>query len=216
MCDIIQLNEQKIINSDYNNVNFNIDFSRTDNICDYKYETNKSDTHITNDKHLIYRFKFQDEFSVILYKFAKLHQYDSRQDFKEAWKEWVDDNEETIMREESRLQELGYEGKVKDKMFKSARYYFRKKSTEKPLPKNRKKYIGLSKHFINIIDEHIKNGLSNSEMKPSDGYNNFIETNNEEIESENIYLKNNEYNKEEITNKLKKTYKNRYFIYKNK
>jgi hypothetical protein len=37
----------------------------------------------------IFRFKFKDEFTGELYKFAKIHQYDHRKDFKEAWKKWA-------------------------------------------------------------------------------------------------------------------------------
>ena len=77
--------------------------------------------------HKIFRFKFTDEFMEDLYKFSKIHQYDHRKEFKEAWLLWIDDNAELVSDEIERLTRLNYEGDVIDKMFKSARYYFRKK-----------------------------------------------------------------------------------------
>ena len=80
---------------------------------------------------MIYRFKFTEDFMSELYKFSKIHQFDDRKDFKEAWKIWTEENEQIIDSEMCRLLHLGYNGDVLDKMFKSARYYFRKKGTEK-------------------------------------------------------------------------------------
>ena len=76
----------------------------------------------------IYRYKFTEDFMNELFNFSKIHQYDDRKDFKEAWELWLVDNEEIVIDEEIRLINLGYVGDVRDKMFKSARYYFRKKN----------------------------------------------------------------------------------------
>ena len=103
---------------------------------------NDSSIRECNDEHillpnLIYRFKFTEEFMEVLYEFSKIHQYDERKDFKEAWKIWVEENETIINQETTRLNDLGYKGDILDKMFKSARYYFRKKSSEKKQPTQR-------------------------------------------------------------------------------
>ena len=82
----------------------------------------------------IYRFKFDDSFVDILNTFSKVHQYDSRTDFKEAWKLWLEENNDAVETESRRLINSGYEGDIIDKMFKSARYYFRKKRTKKKAP----------------------------------------------------------------------------------
>ena len=37
----------------------------------------------------IYRYKFTEHFMEELYEFSKIHQYDARKDFKEAWKIWI-------------------------------------------------------------------------------------------------------------------------------
>lgn len=86
---------------------------------------------LDNDKNaLIYRFKFTEEFMQELYTFSKIHQYDDRTDFKEAWIVWMNDQNELISSEQERMISLGYHGDILEKMYKSARYYFRKKTVE--------------------------------------------------------------------------------------
>ena len=52
-------------------------------------------------------------------------------------------------------------------------------------------------------------------MKPSDGFIDFMddEKNIDFINTESVRLKSYNFKKEEILSKMKKTYKNRYFIY---
>lgn len=124
-----------------NNVNNNNNINRTDDtsyqritdttkILDICKNDNTSDEY-SNVSIAIYRYKFTNEFMNELFKFSKIYQYDHRKDFKEAWDKWMDENDDIIDEEVRRLKTLGYEGDIIDKMFKSARYYFRKKSTEK-------------------------------------------------------------------------------------
>ena len=164
----------------------------------------------------IYRYKFTQEFMDELYKFSKVHQYDDRAAFKDAWEEWVEKEEDLIEEETSRLQELGYDGDILDKIFKSARYYFRKKSTVKPEPKQRRKYIGVQKELLDIMDSHISRGLANDDYKPSEGFNNFCINNVDLLKTEVARLLENNIDSNEIMNKIKKTYKNRYFMIINK
>ena len=104
----------------------------------------------------IYRYKFSQEFIHELECFSNLYKYEDRCGFKEKWAEWIEDNKEIIKNEKDRLLELGYEGNIDNKMFTSARYYFRKKQP-KSEPKKRKTYIVISKQILQIIDEHIIN-----------------------------------------------------------
>jgi hypothetical protein len=128
--------------------------------------TNK-DEDINNEINInIYRYKFIEEFTCELYKFSKIHQYDHRKDFKEAWNIWIDDNQGLIDEEVRRLTNLGYNGDILDKMFKSARYYFRKKSTEKKEPQKRRVYIGVEKELLEAIDKHIIQNINNKDYKP--------------------------------------------------
>ena len=103
----------------------------------------------------IYRYKFTDEFTTELFNFSKVHQYDHRKDFKDAWNVWLEDNNDIVHDETRRLHNLGYDGNVQDKMFKSARYYFRKKGTEKKAPAGRRVYIGGQKELLDAMDSHI-------------------------------------------------------------
>jgi len=83
--------------------------------------TNNMNT-INNDINKnIYRYKFTDDFTSELFKFSKVHQYDHRKDFKEAWEIWMEDNDDIVNNEVRRLTNIGYDGDIIDKMFKSAR-----------------------------------------------------------------------------------------------
>jgi len=162
----------------------------------------------------IYRYEFTDEFMENLSRFSKIHQYDDRHIFKESWELWTQENCEIVNNEIIRLQTLNYDGDILDKMFKSARYYFRKKGTEKKAPKERKNYISFSKNILDCMDKHISINIQ-SRVKPSVSFVDFCE-NNKEVVRETIQYLNKEgiRDLEEIQNKVKKTYKNRYFIEK--
>ena len=159
----------------------------------------------------IYRYKFRSEFVDELYKFSKIHQYDHRKDFKEAWQLWIENNDDIVTDEVRILSNSGYDGDILDKMFKSARYYFRKKSTEKKEPAKRRKYCGLSKDVLDAMDKHISSNITNDDYKPSSGFESFCSIHSELLKDESNRLMTNGF--VEIHEKLKKTYKNRYFIF---
>jgi hypothetical protein len=188
-------------------------YDRLDTYEDTSIANEPSNITNANNTINIYRYKFTDDFTNELYKFSKIHQYDHRKDFKEAWAIWIEENEEIIISEVRRLTELGYDGNVIDKMFTSARYYFRKKSTEKKEPKERRAYISVSKKLLDAIDLHLKNVINNADFKPSNGFDMFCKKNIGLLKEEVTQLcKNGFTDSEEIKNKIKKTYKNRYFI----
>lgn len=165
----------------------------------------------------IYRYKFDEKFTVELFNFAKIHQYDQRKDFKEAWTVWIEENDDIVNEETRRLKNLGYNGSVPDKMFKSARYYFRQKSTEKKAPKERRDYVGSRKELLDAMDDHIKKQSNKKDCKPSDGFDEFCKENRDVLNEEVKMLCKNGFNDAvEIKNKIKKTYKNRYFLIVNK
>jgi hypothetical protein len=181
--------------------------------------SNESDNDKTNINIKIYRYKFTDEFIEELYKFSKIHQYDHRKDFKNAWKLWIDENAQLILQESTRLIDLGYDGDILNKMFTSARYYFRKKGTEKKEPRMRCTYIGIQKELLDSMDNHINSNLNAHEhsFKPSIGFMEFCNEHIELLQKEiELLIKNNIVNSDEIKKKIKKTYKNRYFMIINK
>ena len=161
----------------------------------------------------IYRFKFTKDFMEELYTFSKIHQYDERNDFKEAWKIWTEDNEEIINNEIKRLNELKYDGDIIDKMFKSARYYFRKKNIEKKEPKQRRPYISVTRELLVSIDVHIEANIHNKNYQPKIGFILFCKDNEKLLKEAVTKIFEQGVNDIElIQNKIKKTYKNRYFI----
>jgi hypothetical protein len=159
---------------------------------------------------VIYRYKFDDDFVNDLSRFAKVHQYDTRGDFKDAWNVWIADNDDIISVEINRLKGLHYDGDVLDKMFKSARYYFRKKSDISHVVKQRNAYVCVQKCVLEEMDSHI---LKNTH-KPSFGFIQFCVEQAELVNAEIQRLKDGD-DEKKIIMKIKKTYKNRYFIVKN-
>lgn len=197
----------------------------TDNdICDSFRTAGKLDTDVEtnttninkNDDNIpveIYRYKFTNEFTDELFKFSKVHQYDHRKDFKEAWEIWLEENTNLVDDEVRRLTNLGYDGDINDKMFKSARYYFRKKSTEKKEPAKRRIYVGAHKELLETMDEHIKKSLKSGDFKPSDGFDEYCKQNIDVLKEQvNMLCQAGFTDSDEIKAKIKKTYKNRYFL----
>jgi len=165
-----------------------------------------------DNSHQIYRYKFQPNIIVLLTRFSKTHQYDQKKIYKEAWEMFVEENSEELGREVIRLTELGYDGDCFDKMYKSARYYFRKKKLSKIEPKKRRKYIACDRDVLDAMDDHINQNIQSEDYKPSDGYDNFVNSNQQLILLEiNRMIDNGLNDNNAIAKKIKKTYKNRYF-----
>ena len=160
----------------------------------------------------IYRYKFTDEIVCLLTAFAKTHQFDDRHVYKEAWNTWYEENLETLDNEVRRLISLGYGGDVADKMFKAARYYFRKKNLTMTKPQVRRKYITFGSEVLDAMDEHVDAHMTNPNYSPASGYINFCENNIPILkrEIENVCSKHTISGKD-MALKIKKTYKNRYF-----
>ena len=157
----------------------------------------------------IYRYKFTQEIMDELHNFSKIHQFDDRVQFKEAWQLWTVEFDETIRVEIQRLSHNGYEGDILDKMFKSARYYFRKKSSVKPEVKERREYVSFQKDILILMDQHI----NLTKLKPANGFTDFCNANMEALKKEIAYLvEHNIKDSKQIQAKFKKTYKNRYFL----
>lgn len=158
----------------------------------------------------VYRYKLDPQIITLIEQFAKLHQYDERKEYKEAWQEYIENNKDLIQREKTRLTNLGYNGDFNDKIFKSGRYYYRNKSITKTKPKERRKYISLENNIVQSIYRYIHDqGLS---LKPAEGYKQYIEINKELITKEIDRLKEGQsLSEEDIMLKIKKSYKNQYF-----
>jgi hypothetical protein len=157
----------------------------------------------------IYRFKFSSQIMDELISFVSINKFCVPQDFKENWDKWVKTKSEIINIEIKRLEKLGYKGGVKEKMYRSARYYLKDKSNNKEKTVKRKKYIRLSKPLKISMDLHIDRIITS--LKPSEGLELFINMNGiQQLIKSEMTEKN--VNKDEMNNKIKKMYKNRYYI----
>lgn len=157
----------------------------------------------------IFRFNFSEEFTRQLGYFSKLHKHEDRTEFKESWNEWMEENNSMINDERKRLIKLGYEGDIEDKMYKSVRYYFRKKPLRHE-PVERCTRVAVSKNLLTHMDEHIKNNKFNENYTPQISYEDFCNQHQELIRDEMQNL--NMESEEIMQNKIKKTYKNRFYV----
>jgi hypothetical protein len=144
---------------------------------------NAASSPITLKQH---HFNYSNYFAEELATFAKAHLEDTNKEFKAAWKEWTDQNKEMIQQEISKMKDDGFEGSVEDKMYFSARYYYRKKATKEPAEEKtqRKKYECLDKVVLIQMNEHILSqiyssadrtdvGTAVSNMTPSKAFTNY-------------------------------------------
>jgi hypothetical protein len=163
-------------------------------------------------KNTVFRHKFSDEMIEEMQEFARIHKYDDRQDFKEAWNTWVEMHESEIAREFDRMEANGFDGDIVDKMYKSVRYYYCKKSNKKTKPKERRVYTKFSKEFLKMMDDHIEMQMREEDtFKPSTGFQDFMKAcENDILKAETDNMKELGLKKEDIDWKFKKTYKNRY------
>ena len=140
----------------------------------------------------IFRYKFSSDMTDELFRFAKIHQYEDRETFKESWASWVQDTDEMIQLETDRLRADNYRGNILVKMFKSTKYYFCNKSMAKTRPVERKVYAKTDTSLMRLMDSHIR---SIYDLPPKIGFIQFCEL----------------YAKDSGDATLKKKYKNRHF-----
>ena len=176
-----------------------------------------------NNTNKIFRFKLADETMSLITQFAKIHQNDDRHTYKAAWQGWLMEQRGLLETEVLRLKALGYTGDVEDKMFKAGRYYFRSKKAEeeekekekkekKGVTKKKREYIIMNHQIIQAMDEQLQNIINDTKFTPADGYRIFCENNINILRTEIIRLTQNKtITAEKMSEKFKKTYKNRYF-----
>ena len=143
--------------------------------------------------------------------------------------------------EVKRLTDLGYKGDVADKLYKSGRYYFRQKTygfpnlslhaepvcpnlSLQPEPMGvrgaliaPRRYVLLSRELLSAMDEHIERGLrQQTDFTPAKGFAEFAlgfdGTDVGSYRSEVARLSEIMPTGEAVGDKIKKTYKNRYFM----
>ena len=162
----------------------------------------------------VFRYKFSSDLVEKINYFSKLHALDDRKTYKEEWNKWVQTKEmfEIIDAETERLSRLGYRDDINDKMYRSSRYYFRKKkdNDNKTRATFVRSKVNVSKEFVDKMKELIESKKSDSNFSPKNGYQEFINNNNqynEEVQN----LMQNGFSSEDAVLKVKKTFKNQYF-----
>jgi hypothetical protein len=178
------------------------------------------------------RFVLSDNVLNSIIEFSKLHRQEHRLVYKKEWNNWLEINKEMVQDEVNRMKTIGYNDCVLTKMFDAGRYYFRKKELSKENKekkqkekddadvdvdeeekdkKKEKKYVTLDKTILYDIECHIKNNISNDDYTPSNGYFDFHVKNVRVLNKEKTRL---EMEVDDFINKIKKTYKNKYFFIK--
>ena len=157
-----------------------------------------------------FHFNSSDECAKLLSEFAKVHREDKNKIFKQAWQNWIllPDVSPVLEKEAARLLESGYKGDPLEKMYSSARYYYRKKAlkedialTEDRETTPRKPYELSDAQLLEQINTHIidlfRCDKLQGDISPAKAFESYIT----QYESGN-----------RSDNKLKKIYKNRFFL----
>ena len=117
----------------------------------------------------------------------------------------------------------GYMGDIIDKMFKSARYYYRKKSIVPAEQPDRKDYVGFSKDILAEMDMDIKKQIAAHhsikstknkiiKISPSMAFDNYCMSHKLTIAGElKQEGKVTREDVDKITSRFKKAYKNRFY-----
>jgi len=182
-----------------------------------------------------FRFNFSDSILEKLTQFSKINKSCDRHAFKEAWKEWLTENADIVSEETQRLITLGYSGDVTDKMYMSVRYYFRKKKEKmfkqdkdffdethiiesNPDPTIKSKNIPTNRLLLDAMNEHIFIHCQDPNYRPANGFEWFCRDNIQICKEEVKRLINEQRitKRVNIQEKMKKTYKNRYYSIKKK
>lgn len=149
--------------------------------------------------------------------FSNLHQNDKSKEYRESWKKWINNEEikEILNKEVVRLSDAGMSGDIMDRMYKSSRHYYRKKSkVEEKVDnkqKERKKYEGLSRVVLRNMDEHlvcmIRKNIKDGTVivSPQKLFEEYILDNKNEIDEISFTTT------DDVMNKIKKTFKNRFY-----
>ena len=153
-----------------------------------------------------YRYKLSDELNDALSRFSTTNMSTDRHEYKSSFELWVQTNQTLVNNEIHRLTELGFDGDVIDKMYKSARYYHIKPKKEKPIKLETDTKYKTSKRVLSAMDQHIK--TYGNAMKPSIAFIDFC--NRIVLALRTVEHTTRTSLTEELTQTLKKTYKNRY------
>ena len=158
-----------------------------------------------------FHHNFSEAISERFTYFATVHRFDDRKAFKEAWQKWIQEEDVAadIQNEIQTLESNQYVGDILDKMFKSVRYYYRKKPITPKAPATRKEYVALpasvlesmDKHIIETMLQHTDPQTTQCDISPAKAFDLYMKQQHPPNQDQTIDVP-----------KYKKTYKNRFFI----
>jgi hypothetical protein len=141
---------------------------------------------------------------------------------KQNFDKWKSENNSKIEIEYEYLKSIGYDGNFNKKLYKSVMHYYKNCNVKDEFlsndnnnnnnnDNNKRQYITLEFEFLELIDNHIKRNINqNIKIKPSLLFDNF-----KLLYSDEITIQTNKIidilSINDINNKIKKTYQNRYF-----
>ena len=181
------------------------------------------------------RYNFTPEMMEKIQEFTRVHQFDERKKYREEWKCWINTKEIelNVSNEIIRLRDEGCtweDEKIKEKMYKSSKFYYKKKMQTKTNDddkiKTQEKYKGFTKQFLRSIDEYIhekikeksrniKDTIGNKSLDvvPTNIYNEYCLNHQDEIKKEILRLRefHRKINGEVFLDKLKKTFSHRFY-----
>ena len=146
----------------------------------------------------IHRFKFSSELNEAIQAFSNKHMFDNDETLIENFEEWYEKMAELIHTENEFLARHHYELPIKQKVFKSIKYYYVKKfkENEKNDPKRRTTFNRIPQEIMDGIKEDLIYQFNKDvTFKPAETYAKF---------------------KKEDNPLIKKSYKNQYYQMKNK
>jgi len=154
---------------------------------------------------MTFHFNASDECAKLLSDFARIHREAKNKIFRRAWDEWIllPDVSPILEKETSALLEAGYKGDPLEKMYSSARYYYRKKALKEENQAEelreatpRKQYELSDARLLDQISNHIIELFHTDNISPAKAFEMYA----------------NKYQDNPSDAKLKKIYKNRFFL----
>jgi hypothetical protein len=161
-----------------------------------------------------YRFKFNRDLLNSIKEFSKMHSENNGDEFLEAFQDWKITNNQVIKNEEQRIIDLGFKGNIEEKIYRSARYYFKNKKNnicklkQKTIKTN---YIPRNNKFFTMMIEYIQRNPIKASLLFKKFINETDETISIEIKKEFCRLRSFELTEEECLQKLKKGFNNAYY-----
>ena len=157
-----------------------------------------------------YHFTPSDSCIHAIAKFANEHREEKSKHFKASWELWTKTPaiHKLFVEESERLLKSGYDGDLLDKLYFSARYYYRKKSATPVEKKPRKTYEATDSDILERMNRHILEQMkSDQHIRPSAAYEKYKRAYSPPLDNDN----DNDNDK-----KTKKIYKNRFFSIRKK